>query len=281
MIPVIVGVSSAFFFAIMNIIVTYKLGSHDPLLLLFFRGTIAVIVLAPLIFKDIPSLFTRAALPVHLRSISGALAVICTFWTLQNTSSLHASFLASLAPMFLMILIFVVYGNTLKKFQLIGLFLVIGGTILVAGGPSGESTNIIWFVGVLGAFLSALAMLFLKEATAQFSPQLIVFNFSALFVVIGSFGLFDFIPTETQVFWLSIMGICSVLGQVFMTLSYKLLDPQLANAFGRTLLIWVGLIEFILFRNSPGIIDLSGYFLSVVGLLFLTMKKPDFVNRAR
>ena len=281
MIPVIVGISSALFFAIMNIIVTYKLGSHDPLLLLFFRGMIAVTVLVPFVFKDISSLFTRAALPVHLRSISGSLAVICTFWTLQNTSSLHASFLASLAPMFLMILIFVVYGNTLKRFQLIGLLLVIGGTVLVAGGPSGESTNTIWVVGILGAFLSALAMLFLKEATAQFSPQLIVFNFSALFVVIGSFGLFDFIPTKPQLFWLSIMGICSVFGQVFMTLSYKLLDPQLANAFGRTLLIWVGMIEFILFRNSPGIIDLSGYFLSVVGLLFLTVKKPVFVKGNR
>ncbi|MBD64346.1 MAG: hypothetical protein CME62_04015, partial [Halobacteriovoraceae bacterium] len=276
MIPLLVGIGSALLFAIMNIIVTYKLGSLDPLILLFSRGMVAVILLGPFVVRDIPSLFTRAAFSVHLRSVFGAMAVICTFWTLQNTSSLHASFLASLAPMFLMILIFIFYGNTLKSIQLIGLVCVIVGTLLVAGGPSANASNAVWLIGITGAFLSALAMLFLKEATLLFSPQLIVFNFSVLFVIVGSYGLLTFAPSISLVLWLGLMGICSVFGQVLMTLSYKLLDPQIANAFGRSLLIWVGLIEFVMFGSNPGIIDFSGYLISLVGLLVLTVRKPSF-----
>ena len=272
MIPISISISSALFFAIMNILITYKLGSIDPLILLFFRGAVAVVFLGPFIMKDVHLLFTRPAIPVHLRSVSGALAVLCTFWTLQNTSSLHASFLASLAPLFLMIMIFIFNGNTLNKIQLCGLLLVVFGTLVVAGSPSAESSSKVWILGTLGAFLSALAMLFLKQATAQFSPQLIVFNFSVLFLIIGLPGVSMAWPDDTLLLWLWLMGGCSVLGQVFMTVSYKQLDPQLANAFGRTLLLWVGGAELLLFGRIPGITDSIGYLFAVVGLLLVTRR---------
>tara|TARA_Y100001001_G_C7973681_1_gene296843 strand:+ start:563 stop:1411 length:849 start_codon:yes stop_codon:yes gene_type:complete len=260
---------SAMFFALMNLLVTYKLNQFEPSLLLFFRGAVSAFILLPVVYKDSRSLLSKKALPIHLRSIAGALAILCTFWTLQNTTALHASFLASLAPIFLMIMVFIAYGNTLNRTQIVGLFFVVFGTLFVAFGFFADAEFIVWMIGLLGAILSALAMLFLKQASMQFSPTLIVFNFSCLFTLFGFFSLkdieFDFISMT----WLCLMGIFSLLGQIFMTISYKQLDPQIANAFGRSLLLWVGGLEFIIFGNLPDRLELIGYFLAAIGLVLI------------
>ena len=271
---VFAAILSAFFFAVMNTLTSHKLSHLPSMTLVFCRGAFSVIILAPLVFSEIPKLLQKKSFPIHGRSLAGGLAILCLFWTLKNTTSLHASFLASLAPLFLSFILFLVDDNKLSFVNRAGLWLVIAGSLLVSWSPDFSASLEVWGIGMLGAFLSALAMFFLKKSTAEYSPNLIVFNLSFILVLLGFYSVdLKTIKLEDAGF-LAAMCLSSVIAQILMTLSYKGLMPQVANGLGRSLIIWVALIELIMTHTLPGFYALSGYFLATVGVVALQWKTP-------
>ncbi|MBA4143303.1 MAG: EamA family transporter [Nitrosospira sp.] len=170
--PTSAGVSSGFFFALMNIIVSAKLGAVSPFVLLFTRGILSLLVLLPFVSREIPFLFHKRSLSLHFRCLIGALAAMCLYWTLGHTSATHGSFMNSLAPFFMTLLAFKFSPEKPSRVQLLAIALILGGSAFVAGSPELGALLMVWVVEILGAFLQAVAMLFLKSSTGNILPVL-------------------------------------------------------------------------------------------------------------
>ena len=224
-------------------------------------------LLAPFVFKDFTKLFEKKAIPIHGRSIAGAIAIGCLFWTLKNTSAIHASFMASLAPLFLMLIMFITEKERLGISREVSLIFIIIGSVIVAGSPDLSAPLIVWAVGLVGAFLSAIAMFFLKRSTGQYSSKLIVFNLGIVLLLLGAKSTFSKNFTSSDLIWLIIMGATSAIAQILMTISYRGLQAQVANGLGRSLILWVALFEFLWSHDLPGVVASVGYLMATIGII--------------
>lgn len=277
--PLSTGISSGFFFALMNTIISAKLSEVSPFVLLFARGILSILILFPRSSREIPFLFHKHSLPLHFRCLAGALAVMCLYWTLGHTTATHGSFMNSLAPFFLTLLAFKFSADKPSKIQFIAIGLILGGSAFVAGSPDLRAPLMVWAVGILGAFLQAVAMLFLKSSTGRHSSSFIVATLGLYLCLVGllnppiNIGYFLEIPLA----WVIAVGIVATVGQMLMTHSYRFLSPQIANVLGRSIILWAALLDYIFTGRIPGALEGVGYSLAIAGMMLIQAE----MSRAR
>lgn len=265
------GISSGFFFALMNTIISAKLSDVSPFVLLFTRGILSVLILFPFSRREIPFLFHKNALSLHLRCLSGALAVMCLYWTLGHTSATHGSFMNSLAPFFLTLLAFRFSADKPSRVQFVAIGLILGGSAFVAGSPDLNAPPVVWVVGILGAFLQAVAMLFLKSSTGRHSSAFIVGTLGLYLCLVGLLNP----PINIEYFleiplgWMIAAAIVATAGQMLMTHSYRFLSPQIANVLGRSIILWAALLDYIFTGRIPGVLEGIGYGFAIAGMVLI------------
>lgn len=255
----------------MNTIVSAKLSAVSPFVLLFARGILSLLILLPFAIREIPFLFHKKSLSLHFRCLTGALAVMCLYWTLGHTSATHGSFMNSLAPFFLTLLAFKFSPEKPTRAQLVAIGLILGGGTFVAGSPDLKASLLVWAVGVLGAFLQAVAMLFLKRSTEKHSSSFIVAALGFYLCLVGllnapiNIEYFPDIPLE----WVITLGMVATAGQMLMTHSYRFLTPQIANVLGRSIILWAALLDYIFTGRIPGLLEGIGYTLAIAGMILI------------
>lgn len=281
--PLSTGISSGFFFALMNTIVSAKLGTVSPFALLLARGILSLLILLPFARREIPFLFHKKSLSLHFRCLTGALAVMCLYWTLGHTSATHGSFMNSLSPFFLTLFAFKFSPEKLSRTQLLAVGLILAGGAFVAGSPDLKAPLMVWAVGILGAVLQAVAMLFLKSSTGKHSSSFIVAGLGLYLCLVGlwnspiSLNYFLELPLE----WVITLGIVSTVGQMLMTHSYRFLIPQIANILGRSIILWAALLDYIFTGRIPGVFEGIGYTLAIAGMILIQAEMSGFQRRGK
>jgi drug/metabolite transporter (DMT)-like permease len=110
------------------------------------------------------------ALLLWIRSLIGAVSVLCLAWNLQHTSVGFANTLFNLAPIVVVILGAYSGHEKLETVRLISILLVVLASVLFWHGSRSEANVVIWLVGLGGMGAAAIAYTLLKSLPSSWSP---------------------------------------------------------------------------------------------------------------
>ena len=256
--------------------------------LLFLRFSIAIIpILIAIILTD------RKLLKIDLKDIPLFLAcAICIiglnlcYNESMNTVPLSlAAVLLSLAPIFVLIFAYILFGEKITSKKLICMFLAIFGCVLMTGVLEDNIINIPLFgilSGVGAALFWAVYLMASKKSIETGKHTYTILFYSIIFITIAlipftSFGqIGDFIsidPLLCIIFLIIHSTFSFALPYIFSTLSLKYIDSGISSILLSGAEPLAALIfGFFIYSEVPTILMFCGFILTIAAMMMLSRK---------
>jgi drug/metabolite transporter (DMT)-like permease len=250
-------------------------GSAPASEITFLRAIFAVAVLLPYIMRHGTRWLRRNALSLWLRSVIGALSVLCLAWNLQHTSVGFANTLFNLAPLFVVFLGAIAGHEKLEAGRFVNVLLVVLASALFWYGSRPEINTVVWAVGLGGMCAAAIAYSLLKSLPSSWNPFDITWclNLATLPVAL----LFKHGPWVAPVGKVGLLlgAICllSLIGNALANLSFRHLELSTAAALVPSAIIW-GVLLDVGEHSFPPIQGIAGCLLYLVATIRLATRPP-------
>jgi drug/metabolite transporter (DMT)-like permease len=250
--------ASVLFLAAMAACVKY-LGADVPSgQTVFFRGSIAMVVVALVAWRtDGLSVLRTTNWQAHaLRSIAGTASMFCWFSALTMIPLAEMTAISFTIPLFLTVLAMLVLGERIHWYRWTALGIGFAGVVIIvapqltsdAGSALGVS------VGLASAVLASFALMFLRRMSGREHVLTITFYF---FLTSSSVGLLSALvrgwpmPTATQWLVLLLIGILGAAGQLLMTYSYRYAEASMLAPLDYVTMLVAVAIGYWLFAEIP------------------------------
>lgn len=277
---ILMKLGGVFAFAVMNVMIK-ALAEVPPGQVVFFRAFFALLPLAlvaslaagglvRMVRTDRPWLHVR-------RALTGTLAMTCFFISIMTLPLVEATAITFVMPIFAVVLAPVMlaervgpwrWGAVLTGFAgvLLAIAPQIGTEAPPAGGPLSGNLALGAAIGLVGAFLAALVVVFIRQMSATETSESIVFYFMATASVLSGLTLFfDAVwPSPAEWAMLIACGLVGGCGQLLMTYSYRFAEPSLLAPFDYTSIAWAVVFGLIFFAEIPTLFAILGVLLVIV-----------------
>ncbi len=245
-------------------VVLIKLNQFHPFSLAAYRVLLAVVVLSPVFFRELRKTGNRLSWAlVRPAVVPGVfLAVHFLSWNIgaRNTIAANASLIVNMLPIFLPVVVMVLFQERPHGFELLATIIAIGG-LLVLSVPSFRGSR----ETLLGDLVSFGSMLFLavylalarrnQQGTSIWlyvTPLYLVAGLVALVaaMILGAPLLQDFTTTNS----LTLLGIVvgpTVLGHSAINHAMRALPSQLVGLSQLSQPLWAGTMGFFFLGEVP------------------------------
>lgn len=245
------------------------LADVPPMQVLIMRGLAACIWCLPvLLVMGLGKHLMKAFDPwVVVRSLSEVGAILAFIIALDMMPIADLTAIVQLTPFFVLIGIWLIWGEKIGAVRMALIALGIAGALLVAqpGAAAASPYTIFGFLTAVGAAGRDIA----TRKVPPGIPALIV-TFSTLLIVM-LFGIAGSLLFETQVaptsrhVWLMfVAGFFLMCGHSFIFLAYRMAPARVVAPFSYCFLLWAGLSGVLLFNDVPNTLALAG-----MGLIIL------------
>lgn len=236
--------------------------------LLFIQNFFALCFYSPMLFST--SLKTQKFRWHVLRAVTGLLSYACLFFAIKHISLLNATLLANSAPLFLPFVIFVWFREKISArlwwsliIGFVGVFFIINPTANI----SSLFKSWIVLIALLGSLFSAIALQtiqYLSKTEKNQTINLYYFGLSTLCTLPFLWGQGAFF--ENVNWWVCIgAGFFLAFTQFFLAEAYRRESPTLLGPFNYSVVIFIGLLGWIFWKEIPGIMDIIGVLLICFG----------------
>ncbi len=226
---------SALFFCLMTVFVKIAGQQLETIQIVFIRGIITLLFTSVIIKRKKIYLWGANHKLLILRGIIGTVALFFVYESIQRFPLSEATVLQYLYPIFTTLLASFIISENVGNRHYFAIILGFLGVYIILDFPfinpeySLNTTNLI--IAITGAFLTGFAYVIIRMASnMKESPYVIMFYFP-LFTVPMSFPFaYDLwiYPSIDNWIVLLLVGICTQLGQTFLTFGYKLLPASKA-----------------------------------------------------
>ena len=274
---------SAFWFAVMSLLVKFASQSLPTMEIVFVRGFVALSLAAAMLAGARQSPLGGRIGLLLLRGTIGSCALICYFGAVAHLPLAEAAVIHQTAPLFTALLAAWVLHERLEPRVVLALLGAFAGVLLIAHPDwlFGErSTAAPWpwqfaFVALLGAILSAFAYVTVRRLGRSESPLVVVFWFHALTVPIAApFALPAWQwPDGTEWALLVGIGVTTQLAQVAMTKGFAREAAGRAAAVGYLQVAFATLFSILVFDDWPDAWRWLGILLIVASLLLSAWRR--------
>ena len=225
---------------------------------IFFRGIISIAVLTMIAWQsgNLRLLRTGNWRAHAARSLAGALSMFCWFTALPMIPLAQLTSISFTIPLFLTVLAMVFLGERIHWYRWTALGVGFAGVLVIVGPEltiGGE--NVLGIaISLLAAVFAAFALMFLRRMSGSEHALTITFYFfvtsSALALLTLVFGGWP-MPTTTQWLLLGMTGIFGVLGQLFMSYTYRYAEASLIAPLDYVNMLLAVAIGFYAFGEIP------------------------------
>ena len=226
---------SALFFCLMTVFVKIAGQQLETIQIVFIRGIITLLFTSVIIKRKKIYLWGANHKLLILRGIIGTVALFFVYESIQRFPLSEATVIQYLYPIFTTLLASFIISENVGNQHYFAIILGFLGVYIILDFPfinpeySLNTTNLI--IAITGAFLTGFAYVIVRMASnMKESPYVIMFYFP-LFTVPMSFPFaYDLwiYPSIDNWIVLLLVGICTQLGQTFLTFGYKLLPASKA-----------------------------------------------------
>lgn len=271
-------VESAFWFAVMSLMVKFASRTLPTMEIVFARGVVALSLASLMLARAQQSPLGGRLGLLLLRGAIGSTALVCYFGAVAHLPLAEAAVIHQTAPLFTALLAAWMLHERLEPRVVIALVGAFAGVLLIAHpdwlfGPRTTPTAP-WpwqfaFVALLGAILSAFAYVTVRRLGRSEHPLVVVFWFHALTVPLAApFALPDWSwPDATGWALLVGIGVTTQLAQVAMTKGFARAEAGRAAAVGYLQVAFATLFSITVFDDWPDAWRWAGIALIVASLL--------------
>ena len=268
---ILLGLLSAFMFAVMSVLVKV-LGPGVPVsMLIFFRFLLSLAALIPFLIMDTSFKFSFIPpLPkMYFLRIAGPLIALgIIYYSINKFPLVNVLLLQNTAPLFLPILAWFITGTKTPKEVSLGLVIGFIGVAVILEPDRNIFRDIYSMLPLCAGVFIAIGILYVKLIGRLNSPsQLFFYYFYIATVLTGIIAVFQWkTPSGTEQ-WILIAGI-SLSGlcyQVAVTYSYLKAPVRLMSQLVFMQTVFGGILDWIIWNNIPGISTIVGALLVITG----------------
>jgi drug/metabolite transporter (DMT)-like permease len=269
-------VLAIFFFSLMNLCV--KFVSHIPAVeVVFFRSVISFTISGALLLHQRVNLLGTNRRILIIRGITGTIALVTYFFTLQRIPLAGAVTIHYMAPVFTSLLGILIVKERVSPWQYVFFLLSFTGIIVIQG----VDTRIPWIyalIGIFGAIFTGLAYNMIRKLKNSEHPLVIIFYFPLVSIpVTGLITLYQWVQPAPRDWWfLLLVGVLTQLGQFYMTKSYQSEELSKVSVISYIGIIFALCYGFIFFDEHYTLVAYIGMGMVLLGVVLnLWYKSKD------
>lgn len=259
---------AVFFFSTMGLMV--KLLSHIPAVqVVFFRSVVSLVMSASMLRFQRVNIWGNNQKYLLLRGLTGSVALILYFTTLQAIPLASAVTLGFMAPVFTTLLGVFIVKEKVFKLQWLFFLTAFAGVYLVEGFDH----RVPWYyfiVGLVASIFSALAHNFIRKINTSEHPLVIIFYFPLVTAPIT--GLYCLLvewvtPTLYDLVMLVAIGVVTQIAQFFMTKSLQIEAISKVSILRYLSIFFALSYGYVFFNETYAFTAYVGMTISVVGVI--------------
>lgn len=258
-------------FAAMNMFVRLIGPAYPPLEAVFFRNTIAALIIIPFVLFSggLKTLKTKRVGGHAFRAFAGLTSNACFFAAYQRLPLADGMVIGMSGPVFATLLAIPMLGEKVTWRRWLAIAVGFGG-VLIALNPAG-AVGVGSLFALTGTLGWAVTMIFVKKLSSTESPYTIVFYY----MLTGSLAATAFMPwlwvtptPEVLVYYIG-AGLVGGLAQIAMTFSLKMAPASVVSPFEYTQIAWAILFDAAIWGLSPAMTTLVGAVVVVLAGMFI------------
>jgi len=261
----------------------------DSTTLLFLRFSIAILPILIAIFLTDKDLFKIDLNDIPLFLVCAMCIVglnICYNESMNTVPLSRAAVLLSLAPIYVLVLAYIFFGEKITSKKLVCMALAIFGCILMTGVLETSMENIPLFgiiSGIGAGVFWAVYLMSSKKSIERGNHTYTILFYSVIFISIALIPFTSFSqinsfisinPTLTVLFLIVHSTFSFALPYILSTLSLKYIDSGVSSIFMSGAEPFAALIfGFIIYSEAPTLMMFCGFLLTIVAMTFLSRKE--------
>ena len=274
---------SAASFCLMTVFVKLAGNTLSTIQIVFFRGAFTLIVTAIFIFREKIYPFGNHKKLLTARGITGTVALFLVYESIKRFPLSEATVIQYLFPIFTALVAAFMISEPLNKKIFAAIIVGLSGAYTVLGFPFlvKETSINLYSVGIAitGSFLTGVAYVLVRQATKVNEHPLVVMFYFPLFTVPICFPLLPsnwVVPSLEEWGFLLLVGVCTQLGQFFLTHGYKELPAAKAAPLSYVQVPFAMIMGTIFFEE---VISLNFIIGSVLVLLSIVVVMSNRVEK--
>ena len=271
---IILIITSAFFFALMNMMVRLA-GDLPSIEKSFFRNFVAVFF-ALIALK-------KSHTPVHIpkgQLKNLLMRILCNYYAIDHLMLADASILNKLSPFFAILFSFLLLKEKIHPFAASCVCIAFIGSLFVIKPGFASVTALPAFIGLLGGMGAGIAYTYVRIlGTNGVKGPFIVLFFSAFSCIVTlPYLIFDFHPmTLAQFGCLLLAGLFASGGQFTITAAYTCAPAGEISIYDYSQIIFSTVLGFLFLRQIPDLWSFVGYGIIIAASVAMFL----FNNRKR
>lgn len=256
-------VSSAFFFALMNVFVHLS-GELPSIQKSFFRNFVAVIFASIVLVKDkVPLGCKKENMKYMLmRAVFGTIGILCNFYAVDHLVLADASMLNKMSPFSAVFFSFFILKEKVRIPQIL---IVIGafiGSMFVIKPTITNMDLIPSLIGFLGGVMAGAAYTMVRKLgeNGEKGPFIILcFSAFSCIVTLPWLVLDYHFMSIYQTVMLLLAGVAAAGGQFFITAAYCYAPAREISVYDYSQIIFSAFLGFVVFGQVPDVLSWVGY----------------------
>lgn len=272
--------ASAFCFALMNLFIRLA-GDVPTIQKCFFRNLFALLIALLMMWRTkTPFKIGQGNLKYLLiRSIAGALGMVCNFYAIDHLAISDASMLNKLSPFFAVIFSMFVMGEKTNRREWMAIICAFIGALFVIK-PSLHWDAIPAAAGFLGGLGAGLAYTYVRKLGTRGENSMIVVAFFSGFTTLflTPYLIYNYTPmTGRQWLFLCLTGLAAAGGQIGVTNAYTLAPAKEISVYDFSIVIFAAILGFFFLHQKPDWLSVIGYVIIIGTAIvkwYVTVIKP-------
>ncbi len=243
-------------------------GGLSPATLVFFQNGVALALFAPWALRHGPAGVRTAHLTLHaVRGVGGMLSQVLGFYALARMPLMNVVLLTNSAPLFIPLVALLWLHERVSAATWVSLAVGFVGVVLILRPSPALLRDPAAAVAVLAAAFSAVALVTVNKLSATEPTSRILFYYfgiatacTAPFLAVGWHA-----PTAEQWGFLGGIGGCMAASQLLIILAYHYAKPAAIAPFNYSVVVFSGLIGWLVWGDVPGWLAVAGVALVTIG----------------
>ncbi|CAN5401939.1 DMT family transporter [soil metagenome] len=243
----------------------------------FFQSFISLLVFLPWVLRKGTQDLRTKKLSLHIaRALAGLLSQVLYFWAVRELSLVDAVLLVNAAPLFIPLVAYfwdrtpvtpAVIGSLLVGF--VGVIMIIKPSPALLENPSAV-------IALSAALFSAIALCSVHKLSGTDGPDTILFYYFLIAsLATAPFAFFTWQPlTGMEWGWLLGVGVTMAAAQLLIILAYEHASASQIAPFNYSVVIFSGLIGWMVWGNTLGLLALAGIVLVCAGGILSILLSP-------
>jgi drug/metabolite transporter (DMT)-like permease len=241
--------------------------------LVFFQNFISLLLFAPWTLRHGSSRLRTGRIGLHLlRAAGGLLSQFLMFAAVRKMALVNAVLLSNSAPLFIPLISWAWLKEKISGVVSISLLIGFAGVVVILDPSPALLSDPAALIAISAALFSAFALVSVNQLSSTEPSDRILFYY----FLFSSLAAVPFVilkwstPTPREWLFLAGIGVTMALSQLLIILAYKQASAERIAPFNYTIVIFSGLIGWVVWNNRPGLLALAGVVLVMAGGILST-----------